>query len=215
MEIIPVIDLMKGKAVAGKSGKREEYKELKTVFAYKPDPIEIARNLPYERLYVADLDGIVHGVPDINLLKKLAKEKKIMADIGIRTLEDFEKISKLAHEVVVGTETLRDVKTLENILRKDEDILLSIDIKDGKVISRFLPKEPNKALKFLEKKGVARFIILNISRVGTLRAQYINIKTNAEVYVGGGIGRKDLKKLRKMGIAGVLIGTALHQGLLK
>jgi phosphoribosylformimino-5-aminoimidazole carboxamide ribotide isomerase len=215
MEIIPVIDLMKGKAVAGKSGKREEYKELKTVFADKPDPIEIARNLPYERLYVADLDGIVHGVPDINLLKKLAKEKKIMADIGIRTLEDFEKISKLVHEVVVGTETLRDVKTLENILRKDKDILLSIDIKDGKVISRFLPKEPNKALKFLEKKGVARFIILNISCVGTLRAQYINIKTNAEVYVGGGIGRKDLKKLRKMGIAGVLIGTALHQGLLK
>ncbi|MDI6655580.1 MAG: HisA/HisF family protein, partial [Candidatus Hydrothermarchaeota archaeon] len=38
MEIIPVLDIMHGKAVSGKSGERKKYQELKTVFASSPDP---------------------------------------------------------------------------------------------------------------------------------------------------------------------------------
>src|SRR3972149_5735250 len=93
MEIIPVVDIRGGRAVAGKGGRREEYRDLETVFYPSPDPLEIARRMPYERLYVADLDGVVQGKPDIPLLEELAGVKKLMVDAGIRTPEDLERVS--------------------------------------------------------------------------------------------------------------------------
>jgi len=50
MELIPVLDLQGGKAVSGKSGRREEYTELETVFTPSSDPLEISRALPSRRL---------------------------------------------------------------------------------------------------------------------------------------------------------------------
>ena len=43
--IIPVIDLKNGEAVSGKSGMRETYKPLKTVFNDSSNPLAIARAL--------------------------------------------------------------------------------------------------------------------------------------------------------------------------
>ncbi len=50
MEIIPVIDMMKGVAVSGKSGRRDEYLPLKTIFCDSSDPIEIASSIPSKKL---------------------------------------------------------------------------------------------------------------------------------------------------------------------
>ena len=61
MEIIPVMDLMSGIAVSGKSGKRETYKPLETVYSETPDPVDIAISLKrqgFKRIYIADLDAI-------------------------------------------------------------------------------------------------------------------------------------------------------------
>ena len=45
LEIIPVIDLMNSLAVSGKSGNRETYTPLQTVYASSADPMEIAISL--------------------------------------------------------------------------------------------------------------------------------------------------------------------------
>ena len=45
LEIIPVLDLMNSVAVSGKSGNRETYTPLKTIYASSSDPVEIANSL--------------------------------------------------------------------------------------------------------------------------------------------------------------------------
>ena len=55
---IPVVDLKDGQAVSGKSGLRDTYQPLQTVFAPSSDPIEIAQGLKLngaDELYIADL----------------------------------------------------------------------------------------------------------------------------------------------------------------
>ena len=57
IEIIPVLDLKSGIAVSGKSGNRNKYKPLKTVYSSSSNPVEIARNLKEKRaksIYIAE-----------------------------------------------------------------------------------------------------------------------------------------------------------------
>ena len=215
MEVIPVIDIMNGIAVSGKSGRREEYTPLETVFAKSPDPVEIARNLPYERLYTADLDGIMKGAPNIGILEELCKIKRLMVDVGIKNIDDYERISHVDAEVILGSETLKDLETLETI-KKEAKVVFSIDIKDGKLMSPFLPSDPFEAFSLLKDK-VKKFIVLNISSVGTLSSDFSTLRKfispDVEIYYGGGIKKEDLEKLKKMGVSGCLVGTALHKGI--
>jgi phosphoribosylformimino-5-aminoimidazole carboxamide ribotide isomerase len=220
MKIVPVMDIRGGQAVAGKSGQREEYAPLKTVFADTSDPIEIASALPYPDLYVADLDGITGGRPDLELIGVLAGRKHLLCDAGIRTVADLETLSAIPLDPVLGTETAgREV--MEAAFRGlVPGAVVSLDIKDGAVLSDFLPANPEEALVELADLGAARLILLDISSVGTLgfgsltgliefaRRRYPGM----EIYVGGGIRKEDLVALEEMGVHGALVGTALHRG---
>lgn len=211
-----MIDMMGGIAVSGKSGRREEYTSLKTVFADSSIPLEIAENLPYKRLYVADLDGIMKGAPDIKTLEELCKIKHIMIDVGIKNIDDYNRISHLDADIIIGSETLQDLETLETI-KKEAEVVFSIDIKDGELMSPFLPGDPHESFNIL-KNQVKKFIVLNISSVGTLSGDFSFLEKfilpDVEIYYGGGMKKEDIEKLKKMGVSGVLVGTALHKGLL-
>ena len=211
-EIIPVIDIMQGKAVSGIGGRRERYRELKSVYCDSSNPVELVKKLPFKKVYIADLDAIMHRNPNIRILENISKiHKEIWVDLGIRDYKDIHRYSELDIKLVIGTETLQSI---DNICLKEH--ILSLDIKDGKLLSPFLPKNPFKAFEFMASMGARKFIILNITRVGTLKGCDINIrefiKPNIEIYVGGGIRKKDIEKLKKIGVKGALVGTALHRG---
>ncbi len=218
MELIPAIDIAGGKAVAGRSGERENYKELRSIYADSSDPLEIAKNLPFKRLYVADLDGITRVKPDLELLKKLGSIKEVMADIGIRVYEDYLILQGLRVTPIVATETLAGARGLKEML--DGGAAVSIDMKLGKVLSRFLTSDAGDAFEFFRREGASKFIFLDISAVGTLGGGKFGFLRNidfggAEVMVGGGIVADDIPILEAMGVNAVLVGTALHRGLIK
>lgn len=62
MQVIPVIDIRGGLAVAAVRGDRARYRPLETPLAASSDPVAVALGLralfPFPLLYVADLDGI-------------------------------------------------------------------------------------------------------------------------------------------------------------
>lgn len=62
MQVIPVIDVRGGVAVAASRGDRARYRPLETPLAASADPLAVAKGLrllyPFATLYVADLDGI-------------------------------------------------------------------------------------------------------------------------------------------------------------
>lgn len=218
IDIIPVLDIRGGLAVSGKSGEREYYRPLQSVFCAEPDPIKIANALPFERLYVADLEGIVDRVPDLETLSTLSGLKKTMIDMGVRDYGDLNLYDGLSCGVVLGTETVVDMGVfIEGLMIFGDRLIVSIDMKDSTVISGFLPPNPIETYDKLKSVGITRFIFLDISSVGTLESDTSFIKdlNNAsEILVGGGITEKNLKELEMIKVDGALVGTALHNGLL-
>ncbi len=222
-KIIPVLDIMRGRAVHAVRGERHRYRELKSVFAKSSSPVEIARNLPYPELYVADLDAIMHSSPNLEVLEKLASLKKVLLDYGVRSEDELELALRLGCIPVIGTETAQSIEVFEaGVAKWGDELFASLDVKDRRVLSPFLPASPVDAFKVLEKVGVRRIIYLDLSRVGTLNSVSWEIlkkinkqkKEKTRLYAAGGIKKEDLPGLRSLGISGVLIGTALHQGML-
>ncbi|WP_322063064.1 HisA/HisF-related TIM barrel protein [Paraburkholderia sp. J63] len=76
MQIIPVIDVLGGTAVRAVRGERSRYRPLESQLCRGSDPVDAARALldycHAAVLYVADLDGIMHGAPQRDLLARLA-----------------------------------------------------------------------------------------------------------------------------------------------
>lgn len=76
MQIIPVIDVLGGTAVRAVRGERSRYRPLESQLCSGSDPVDAARALldycGASVLYVADLDGIMRGAPQRDLLARLA-----------------------------------------------------------------------------------------------------------------------------------------------
>ncbi|WP_423793234.1 HisA/HisF family protein [Methanocaldococcus indicus] len=211
MEIIPVLDIKNGIAVSGKSGDRENYKPLKSVLVNSSNPIEIVDKYKEElanTVYIADLDAIERKGNNLDIIVNLDINK--IVDCGIRKREDYEKVKDL-FTPILGLETLRDLTLL-----KEKDIIVSLDFKNGKLLNYDL----DFILSIVNKN--VPLIILDISAVGTKRGLNLPLikevldKTNNPIYVGGGIkDLEDLEKCYNLGIDGVLIGTAIHNGTLR
>ncbi|MEM1578156.1 MAG: HisA/HisF family protein [Archaeoglobaceae archaeon] len=212
MKIFFVIDVMKGIAVLGERGEREKYRAVseKSLVVKTDDPEKIVDFLRPKYLYVADLDRIMGKGSNLNLLLTLSRKvEEMIADCGFRKKEELNQPFK----VVVGTETF-DLNEL------DRKCYVSLDFAD-----KFLSVSPSfknwiEAVEFLNTFELDGVIVLNIRRVGTLKADFGLIEKVTEisenpVLVGGGIGSfEDLEKLKSLGCSGVLIATAFHKKIL-
>ncbi|AEF96475.1 HisA/HisF family protein [Methanotorris igneus] len=211
MEIIPVLDIMRGLAVHGKSGKREEYKPLKSVLCNSSNPIEIAEKYKEngaETVYIADLDAIMEKGNNFEIIREIDMNK--IVDAGVRDKDDLQNVLKICDKAIIGTETLRDLNLL-----KEKDIILSLDFKDGKLLNYDL----DMILSYVDEK--TPLIILDISSVGTQRGINVELikdvinKVNNPIYIGGGIrDEEDVKIAYNLGVNGILIATAIHKGIL-
>jgi phosphoribosylformimino-5-aminoimidazole carboxamide ribotide isomerase len=211
MEIIPVIDLMNGLAVSGKSGNRKEYVPIKSVLCDSSNPIDLITKYKEngaKKVYIADLNSIMSTGNNFETVKNLDIFK--IVDFGVTGKKDLENVKKYAEMTILGTETLNDISIL-----KEENIILSLDFKDGKLLNYNL----EEILSEIDKK--TPLIILDISSVGTQKGINVELikdilkKTDNPIYIGGGIkSEDDLKISKELGISGVLIGTTIHNGKL-
>jgi hisA/hisF family protein len=220
--IIPVLDLKNGTAVSGKSGERETYKPLKTVFHESASPEEIAKSLKNAgaaRMYIADLDSIENKGSNFNVIEKVNRYIPVMLDCGARNVFDVQKALEVADKVIIATETLKDMDDLSDIFDKFDKnrLVISIDIKDNEIFSKYLNIEVEEFIKRIEELNPQEVILLDISQVGTEKGvNYGLIKkfSKLPLILGGGITSSDIKKLEKMGINKFLVGSALHNGKL-
>ena len=124
MRVVGVIDLKAGEAVHAVRGERERYRPL-------GDPLALARRFGLDELYVADLDAITGGAVQTEIIAALAREARVMVDAGVSEPERAQRLLDLGVDrVVVGTETLTDADALL------PDAVLSVDLRDGRVLSR-------------------------------------------------------------------------------
>jgi phosphoribosylformimino-5-aminoimidazole carboxamide ribotide isomerase len=225
MDVIPVIDVRHGVAVAAVRGRRADYQPLVTPLAMGSDPADVARGyaalFAFPLFYVADLDGIEGRGRDKDLTAQLAAavpRMRLWVDDGASAGEAMQRITEAAHVTpVVGSESLRgdeDVAALRALPR--DRYVLSLDFKgDGFTGPGVVLDEPQHWPRAV--------VVMALARVGSgegpdlQRVAGIVARAGAcRIYAAGGVrDRADIEALHAAGAAGVLIATALHSGTIK
>lgn len=223
--IIPVMDLKKGEAVSGKSGMRDTYKPLKTVFNDSCDPVLIAESLKnsgYRMIYLADLDAIEGTGSNMELASKINKIIPVMLDAGIKDSDEVGKVLKYVDNVVVATETIKSILELNNIFSSfpKDSLTLSVDVKEGQVLGNNIKTDFQTLLNTVIQIRPNEIIILDISGVGTEKGfdqELLNLFMDVEtdIIVGGGVTLEDISELGQLGVEKFLVGTALHSGIIE
>lgn len=230
MKVIPVIDVLNGIVVHAVRGKRQEYKPLQSTLTTSTDPIEVAKalkNLSFTELYVADLDAIIDCASNFQTLKRMADETglKLMVDAGVTSLDRARKLlGSGVSKLIVGTETLESKSFVAEAVRQfgSDRVVVSLDLKGEKVLTKAGFDGSHDAMALLAEfkvLGVSQVIVLDLLRVGSGEGVNVDFlkrvmaEVGVTVYCGGGVRSiDDLLELRKLGVAGALIATALHSG---
>lgn len=232
MKIIPVLDVLNSVVVHAVGGKREKYYPVKSVLCASSDPVNVAstfRSLGFDELYMADLDAILNDNANFFLYKQIKSmtDLNLMVDAGISDLEKArEVLENEVSKIIIGTETLENLDFVKEAVRLfgKNRVIVSLDLKGGKIISRdsyIKSMSPVELAKTFQGMNVAQIIVLDLARVGMKKGINLGIvkeileQTRVKVLTGGGVRDiKDLEKLRSMGVSGVLVATALHNGRL-
>ena len=219
---IPVLDLKDGQAVSGKSGLRDTYQPLQTVFAPSANPVEIAQGLKLngaDELYIADLDLIESNGHNINDIKMVNTIIPVIMDAGVKNAEGFSFFLDYAFKLIVPTETLESLDELYEIFEKypKERIIISVDVKDNELFCKNLDLTLKEFKEVLVDIGASQIILLDISSVGTnngynkeLLDEFKDLKDC--LIIGGGLNKESIDELERLGIKKVLVGTSLHSG---
>ena len=222
---IPVIDLKQHQAVSGKSGMRDTYTPLQTVFAPSANPVEIAQGLKLngaDEMYIADLDLIESEGHNINDIKMVNTILPVLFDGGVKNCEAFEFFLDYAYRVIVPTETLESIEEMKKIFDKfpKERIVVSVDVKNNELLAKNLDLNLSEFKEILKELDPSDIILLDITGVGTQKGYNEELLKEFEdlkdkLIIAGGLNRNSLAELESLGIKKVLIGTSLHSGEVK
>jgi phosphoribosylformimino-5-aminoimidazole carboxamide ribotide isomerase len=222
---IPVIDLKQHQAVSGKSGMRDTYQPLNTVYASSANPVEIAQGLKLngaDEMYIADLDLIESKGHNINDIKMVNTIIPVMFDGGVKNCESFEFFLDYAYKIIVPTETLESIEEMEKIFEKypKERIVVSIDTKNDELLARHLDLSLSDFKDILVRLDPNEIILLDITGVGTEKGYNKKLldefgELKDKLIIAGGLNKDSLGELESLGIKKVLIGTSLHSGEVK
>ncbi|HBQ63572.1 MAG TPA: 1-(5-phosphoribosyl)-5-[(5-phosphoribosylamino)methylideneamino]imidazole-4-carboxamide isomerase [Clostridiales bacterium] len=225
MIIYPAVDIKNGVCVRLTQG---DYSKV-TVFSN--NPVEIA--LKWEGkgarwLHVIDLDGARVGHPvNMAVISDMAVNLGIPLQMGggIRDIETMEIVlNKGVQRMILGTSAISNPSLVKEALRIfQENIAIGIDALDGMAKAEGWEKDSGiSALELarkMEQLGAKTIIYTDISRDGMLEGpnlESIEAMTRAvdcPIIAAGGItSLADIRNLKQIGVAGVIIGKALYTG---
>ena len=122
MRVLPVLDLLNGVTVHGIAGRRSTYRPVQSRLARGAEPLELVQafrdQCQLTICYLADLDAILHGRPNLRLFERLrAQGFGLLIDAGVRRLADARAIMQAgANLVIVGLETSPGPDSLREIV---------------------------------------------------------------------------------------------------
>jgi phosphoribosylformimino-5-aminoimidazole carboxamide ribotide isomerase len=224
MKIIPAVDIMGGKCVRLLRGDPKKNK------IYYDDPLEAAQlleNQGIELLHVIDLDAALGFGQNIEVIQKILENltAKVQIGGGIRTLQKADQLLNLgSYRVIFGTAAIKNPDLIKEAVKKygSESIAVAIDEKNGKVAFHGWKKDSNinylELAKSFETLDVGCLIFTPISVDGTLKGPQIEktaklVKSvTVPVIASGGVAKvQDLVELSKIGVDGVIVGTAIYE----
>ena len=234
--LIPVLDLMRGRAVQARAGDRSRYApvESELIPGLGGDPVALVAAyrdvLGARECYVADLDAIEGRAIRRDLHQGLARAAApctLMVDAGAAAAAAALDVLAIGGaRVVVGLETLRRMEDLAAIVvaAGQERVIFSLDLRLGRPMLHPANQRLERTATDIAARAVAAgartLLVLDVGRVGTgggvdlrlleaLRRRF----PSERLLAGGGVAdRRDLDRIRDAGCDGVLLATALHTG---
>lgn len=222
MQLIPVIDLKGGAVVRAFKGQRSSYRPIVTPLAASSAPEQVVAGFlrlhPFSTIYIADLDAIEGcggHAETISALAETFRNVRFWVDDGAN--EEARVRRRLASsriDPVVGSESLTS-GSLAQGLAMDPRIILSLDFRGETFVGPpELLEEP--------QRWPQRLIAMTLARVGAFDGPDIDRLTSLgrraagrQIYAAGGVrDGRDLDALARIGAAGALIASALHDGRL-
>jgi phosphoribosylformimino-5-aminoimidazole carboxamide ribonucleotide (ProFAR) isomerase len=86
----------------------------------------------YEKLYLADLDGIHRNRPQLDIAREVCEEIPTYYEGGVRFANNvIDMLITGADKAVVGTSTLASLDELRGAFKLSEDITFKVDFRDG------------------------------------------------------------------------------------
>jgi phosphoribosylformimino-5-aminoimidazole carboxamide ribotide isomerase len=229
MRLIPVLDVLSGRAVLAVGGDRAHYQPLRSILHEGSDPVATALafrdRLNLREMYLADLDAIGGAAPALTLYRSLAQlGLSLWVDAGLK--DEAHASALLAagvSTIVAGLETLKSPDELAKIsaICDPQRVVFSLDLRNGAPLGSWNSKDPVEIARRAVDAGAGRILLLDVAGVGTsagvrtfpclqtLRERYPQV----ELSCGGGVrGVDDLRRLAACGVDAVLIASAFHDG---
>jgi len=227
MEVIPAIDLMKGKVVRLFQGDPKTAK----IYDQLGEPVAIAKMWEKDganTLHIIDLDAALDMGNNFAIISKIVDAVNLPIQVGggIRKLETAENLLKMGiSRIILSALAFNEPHILTKIQKKfgNERLIVALDHQNGRVMvegwktSTKLGIEEALA-KFLDLQ-IKTFLVTSITQDGTLIGPDVNtlskVCANPRVNIiaaGGVSSLNDLITLKQIGVKGVIVGKALYEG---
>jgi phosphoribosylformimino-5-aminoimidazole carboxamide ribonucleotide (ProFAR) isomerase len=138
MKVVPLYRL-RGRSLTRRAYARGELSSFGSKLADK-----------FEKLYVADDDGIGKNKPQLDVVQELCDEIPTLYEGGVRVAGNvIDMLITGAEKAVVGTATLMSLDELRGAFKLSENITLKVDYRDG--IVSFDPSIAGRAFLHLSR----------------------------------------------------------------
>jgi phosphoribosylformimino-5-aminoimidazole carboxamide ribotide isomerase len=236
VQIIGVVDLLHGRAVHARGGRREKYTPVASAAGWPIDSGDVRtlaetyiQLLGISEIYVADLDAIQERRPQDGLTRDLASlGAPLWLDAGIQSVREARQaMERGAARVVVGLETLPSFDVLASVCEAigSDRVAFSLDLRDGQpLVMKHADISAGQNVETMTLNavvaGASAVIVIDTARVGTGNgidaAMLGRVRASAPdvtLIAGGGVrGWDDLVGLAKAGCNGALLATAVQNG---
>jgi phosphoribosylformimino-5-aminoimidazole carboxamide ribotide isomerase len=222
-EILPALDVLDGRCVRLEGGDPARI----TVAGGEP----AAAALRFVKagacaLHLVDLDGAFTGRPAPDLIRRVAEavpEASVQAGGGYRSLAAIEAgLEAGAARIVVGTAASSPRFLHAAVRRFGEQVSVAIDARAGQVVANGWTRGSSISATELAAAcaaaGVTQVVVTSTERDGRLGGPDLELLADvvpfgpAVVAAGGIATLADLRRLRGLGCAGAILGSALWLG---
>jgi phosphoribosylformimino-5-aminoimidazole carboxamide ribotide isomerase len=226
MDVIPAVDIMKGKVVRLLRGDPKFVKS----YAHLGDPVTLARKWESEGariIHVIDLDAALELGSNLEAIEEIVKAIKVPVQVGggIRSLNRARTLlNKGVNKVILGSLAFEEPSTVKALLDEfgEDRVIVALDNLDGIVRVQGWKTSAkvtvDDAISKFSRMGVKFFLVTSVARDGTLSGPDFEgleriCRQGISVIAAGGIrSLEDLLALKRLGVCGVVVGKALYEG---
>lgn len=226
MMVIPAVDLREGRCVqlVGGSYDREAIRF--------DDPVDVAtrwQRSGFPALHVVDLDAATGRGSNREVIRRILESSECETQVGggVRKTKDVDELLLAgANRVITGTRGLEDPTWLASVADANPgQVVVAVDIRDRTIVTRgwtgAYERDFRDVVPELSSLPLAGLLVTAVHREGLMEGTDLPLMrevmdhSTLPIQAAGGVGTiDDLRALRDLGVAAVIVGMALYTGAL-